>query len=242
MRRRCRRIARSSAAPHLFALVTGVAFWGLLLATASAASIKGTVQFAGGAVDQKKLPVTIDQFVCGKEKAAEELVVGAARGIRNAVVWIESPPQGAKWETPLPLTQIDQKACVFVPRVIVVPAGGTIEFLNSDRLLHNIHSVSKENPSFNRTQPKGRTITITLSRPEIIRMKCDLHSWMHAWIVVASHPYYAVTNAGGEFVLNGVPAGTYRLQVWQESLGTVTREVTVAGESLAGVMVEMKRK
>jgi len=56
--------------------------------------------------------------------------------------------------------------------------GGTVEFLNSDRLLHNLHSVGKENPPFNRTQPRGRAIPIAFAKPEIIRVDCDLHSWM----------------------------------------------------------------
>ena len=242
MRRGVGRIAISRVAVRLSALAAGAATCTLILGPASAASIKGTVQFVGSAPEQKKLAVTIDQFVCGKDKPAEDLVLGPQKGIRNAVVWIESQPPGAKWQTPLPVAQIDQKGCVYTPHVVVMPTGGTIEFLNSDRLLHNIHSVSKENPSLNRTQPKGRTITLTLSRPEIIRVKCDLHSWMQAWIVVAEHPLYAVTNADGEFGLHNLPPGKYRLHVWQESLGTVTREVTVGSEDVAGFTVEMKGK
>ena len=72
-----------------------------------------------------------------------------------------------------------------------VPAGGTVDFLNSDRLLHNIHATPKLNASFNRTQPKSRTIPITFDKPEIVRINCDLHSWMAGWVVVAAHPFYA---------------------------------------------------
>ena len=242
MRPRVGGTARSRVATCVSALVTGAATCAVALGPASAASIRGTVQLVGVAPEQKKIAVTIDQFVCGKDKASEEIVIGPQRGIRSVVVWIEPPPPGAKGETPLPVVHIDQKGCVYTPRVVVMPAGGSIEFLNSDRLLHNIHSVSKENSPFNRTQPKGRTITLTLPRPEIIRVKCDLHSWMQAWIVVAEHPYYAVTNADGEWALHHLPPGKYRLQVWQESLGTVTREVTVGSEDVTGVAVEMKRK
>jgi plastocyanin len=83
---------------------------------------------------------------------------------------------------------------VFVPRVVVVPVGGTVEFLNSDRLLHNLHSAGTKNLTFNRTQPRGRTIPIVFKKPEIIQVGCDLHPWMRAWVVVAEHPFYAVTN------------------------------------------------
>jgi plastocyanin len=208
---------------------------------ARAASIKGTVQFIGGVVEQKQLPVAVDQYLCGKERDAEDLVLSPQRGIKNAVVWLTSAPPGAKGETSAGRVFLDQKQCAFTPRVVVVPVGGTVEFLNSDRLLHNIHSRSKGNPVFNRTQPKGRAIPITFTKPEIVRIDCDLHGWMRAWVVVAEHPFYAITGAGGEFALGNLPAGTYGLSVWQESLGTVTKEVTVR-EADASVVIEMGRR
>jgi hypothetical protein len=119
-----------------------------------------------------------------------------------------------------------------------VPAGGTVEFLNSDRLLHNLHSVSKDNPSFNRTQPKGRAIPVAFAKPEIVQINCDLHSWMRAWVVVADHPFYALTNEAGEFSLPSVPPGKYSLQIWQEALGVTSREVNVGGDD-ATVRVEL---
>ena len=94
-------------------------------------------------------------------------MLGPKRGVRNAVVWLENPPPGAQWDGAAKV-EMDQKGCVFVPRVVVVPAGGTVDFLNSDRLLHNLHSVSTENPTFNRTQPRGRAIPITFAKPEIV--------------------------------------------------------------------------
>jgi hypothetical protein len=122
---------------------------------------------------------------------------------------------------------MDQKGCVFAPRMVVVPVGGTVEFLNSDRLLHNLHSVSKENATFNRTQPRGRVVPITFTRPEIVAVTCDLHSWMKSWVVVAGHPFYAVTDAAGGFRIANVPPGNYKLRMWQEALGETTRNVVV---------------
>jgi plastocyanin len=71
---------------------------------------------------------------------------------------------------------MDQQGCVYAPRVVIVPVGGTVEFLNSDPLLHNLHSVSAENPTFNRTQPKGRTIPVIFKKAETVRVDCDLHT------------------------------------------------------------------
>jgi hypothetical protein len=122
---------------------------------------------------------------------------------------------------------MDQKGCLFTPRVVVVPVGGTVDFLNSDRLLHNLHSVSKDNGSFNRTQPRGRTIPITFSKPEMVAVTCELHSWMKSWVVVAEHPFYAVTDSAGAFRLPNVPPGKYKVRMWQEALGNVSRDVVV---------------
>ena len=214
----------------------------LLASSAWAGAIRGKVLLAGPVPSPRKVPVTIDQYVCGTEKVAEDLAVSGQRGIRNAVVWIQNAPSGATWPQPAAPAQMDQKECAFTPRVVLVPAGATVEFLNSDRLLHNLHGAPRENAPFNRTQPKGRTIPIVFTRPEIIRVDCDLHSWMRAWVVVAEHPYYAVTDTGGAFTFDNLPAGQYTLQIWQEKLGVTSRPVTVSGDAPTAVTVELRQK
>jgi hypothetical protein len=116
---------------------------------------------------------------------------------------------------------------------VVVPVGGTVDFLNSDRLLHNLHSVSKENATFNRTQPRGRIVPITFTRAETITVTCDLHSWMKSWVVVAEHPFYAVTDPAGAFRIANVPPGKYKLRLWQEALGSSSRDVVVGPQGAA---------
>lgn len=222
-------------------VVVGLLYCLAAAGTAWAGVIKGAVRLAG-TVEPKKLPVTIDQYVCGKEKDTEDLVVGPDKGVRNALVYLQTPPTGTKLPADPPSVPMDQKGCMFAPRVVVVPAGGTVDFLNSDRLLHNLHSRGKENPPFNRTQPKGRTIPIVFRKPEILRVECDLHSWMRGWIVVADHPFYTLTNEGGEFVLKDVPPGNYTLTVWQESLGTVSKEVTVGETGAATANFQLQKK
>jgi plastocyanin len=207
---------------------------------AGAGTIKGSIRLAGGSVAVKKVKVTVDHTTCGTTKDAEDIVLSSDMGLRNVVVSLVTPPPVAKWSVGSTV-QMDQKQCVFVPRVVVVPVGGTVEFLNSDRLLHNLHSAGGDNPTFNRTQPKGRTIPIAFRRPEIIRIDCDLHPWMRAWVVVAEHPFYAVTNERGEFALENVPSGSYTLQVWHESLGVVKKDVAVS-DGVTALTVEMVRK
>ncbi|HEX9144367.1 MAG TPA: carboxypeptidase regulatory-like domain-containing protein [Candidatus Binatia bacterium] len=228
------RVKRSSAVVFVALCAVAVPSWG--------ETIKGNVRYAGAPVERKKLRVTIDQYICGKEKDAEELVLSPTNGIRNAVVSLQNPPPGTKWASNDSAVTMDQKQCAFVPRVVVVPVGGTVEFLNSDRLLHNVKSAGKENPPFNRAQPHARSISFKFKKPEILRVDCDLHSWMRGWVVVAEHPFYAVTNEQGEFILDNVPPGKYSLQVWQESLGTVTQEVVVSKRGTTTVTVTMSKK
>jgi plastocyanin len=211
-----------------------------LPALCAAGGISGKVVLDGPAPAPKKVDVTIDQYACGTSKEAEELVVSPQRAIANVVVSIENPPAGAAWPANATKPVVDQRGCVFVPRIVVVRAGGTVDFLNNDRLLHNIHATPKLNVAFNRTQPKDRTIPITFQKPEIVRIDCDLHSWMRAYVVVAAHPYYRVTPGDGAFAFDNLPPGRYRLQIWHERLGTTTHEVTVPDQGNATASIALK--
>ena len=211
-------------------------------ATSAGETITGTVLYAGAAVTQPKVDVTIDQYICGTAKDAGDLLVSPRHELKNAVVWIDNPPSDHASPVPGGKVAMDQQGCEFIPRVVIVQAGGTVDFLNSDRLLHNIHATPKLNVSFNRTQPKSRTIPVTFSRPEIVRINCDLHSWMIAWVVVAAHPYYAITDANGQFSFDNLPPGQYKLNVWHERLGNSQSTVTVAAGHQARTIIDMKMK
>ncbi len=225
-----------------FFLIFLAAAWCFIAGLARAETIKGNIRYVGAPIEKKKSSVTIDQYICGKEKEPEDLLISSNNGIRNAVVSLQNIPPGAKRDWNFPAAKMDQKQCSFIPRVVIVPVGGTVEFLNSDRLLHNVRSTGKENPPFNRAQPHARSISFVFKQPELLRVDCDLHSWMRGWVVVAEHPYYAVTNEQGEFVLENVPRGKYTLQVWQESLGNVTQEVVVADKGITTISVAMGKK
>src|SRR6266513_1794391 len=220
-----------------FAGGLSVLLFGLLCAPgiSHGAAIKGKVIFAGPVPAQKKVDVTIDQYVCGTQKDAGDLLLSPQKELRNAVVWLENAPAGTVAPAESSKVEMDQKGCAFIPRVVVVPAGGTVDFLNSDRLLHNIHATPQLNVSFNRTQPKDRTIPVTFAKPEIVSIECDLHPWMAAWVVVAAHPFYALTGADGQFTFDNIPPGEYQLQVWHERLGRVSARVTVANQQPARV-------
>jgi plastocyanin len=230
----------ASRARRISFVLAIAAFCTFVSAAVSAGTIKGTVRFIGTPPPSKKFPVTIDQYLCGKEKTSEELVLSPTQGIKNAVVVLQGLPPGFKGPKNPMSVKMDQKECVFVPRVVVLPVGGSVEFLNSDRLLHNVRSNPKENPSFNRAQPHARTISVAFRNPEILRVDCDLHSWMRGWVFVSEQPFYAITNNEGEFVFDKVPPGKYTLQVWQEALGQVSQVVTISDGGVHNVTVPMR--
>ena len=123
---------------------------------------------------------------------------------------------------------IDQKGCEFVPRVQIVPPGVRLTVLNSDPVNHNARAADASNAVlFNVATPViGSRAEGSLSAPGPVRVKCDVHPWMIAWVFVADHPA-VLTDANGHFVLKNVPAGRHRLRVWHELLSSPGAEVTV---------------
>lgn len=208
------------------------------LSAAATGTIVGTVKFVGTPPSPKKITVTKDTAKCGTEKLSETLVVGPEKGIRWAVVSV----LGAKMEKPSEPPVLDQKGCQFVPHVVVMPAGGSLDILNSDGILHNIHTYSTKNPTINKAQPGfKKKMTEKFAQPEIIKVTCDAHPWMAGWLVVAESPT-AVTDEKGSFKLANIPAGTYKLKVWHEVLGEQTKEVTVKAGEEAKVTFELAKK
>ncbi|RMF58761.1 MAG: hypothetical protein D6743_17295 [Calditrichaeota bacterium] len=199
-------------------------------------TIKGQVTFAGAIPQKQKLEVTKDVNVCGKiTHYKEDLVVSQNHGLANVVVHITNISKGKGLDALGESFVLNQHNCAFEPHVLLVAAGAECTILNSDGILHNIHTYSQKNPPINLAQPGFRKKMVqTFDEPEIFRIACDVHNWMGGYIAVAGNPYYAVTDANGNFELTDVPAGTYTLEYWQETLGTKTAEVTVP----AGGVVE----
>ena len=202
-------------------------------------SISGVVKYEGEVPAPQKLEVNKDLEICGQHDIfSERLIVSATGRLKNVFVQV----LGAKGEVEIPETRVSvaQQGCRFVPHVQVIPAGTRMNVLNKDGIAHNIHTLSVENPSFNRLQPGIRKRMVTrkndLAIPEIIPLKCDLHGWMNAWIIVVDHPYHALSDDEGGFKISSIPAGTYTAEFWHETLGKQTQEVTVE----AGANTEVK--
>lgn len=201
-------------------------------------TIVGEVKFAGVPPVSKRIVVNKDQEACGEFKDSEELVVGADRGIKWAVVSLNFQPMEMRWEG----TELNQARCQFYPHVRLIPAGSKLKILNPDGVLHNFHSQSAANPSINKAQPKfKKTMEVSFAKPETFRISCDAHGWMKGWIVVMGHPYYAVTDEKGGFKFEDVPVGKQVLKIWHEDLGEVLKEVEVRANKTANIIIDMKK-
>ncbi len=210
---------------------------------AGGGSIVGTVKFQGDAPARKKVTVTRDKKVCGKEtKFTESLIVAKDGGVQNVVVHLTDIKKGKKFEVPSAFA-IDQRGCQFRPHVSIVPAGKSFVLINSDGILHNFRTTGTINPILNKAQPKfKKRLKIKIDKPEIIRINCDVHEWMKGWLVVAQHPYYSLTDDTGSFEIANIPPGTYTLELWHETLGKQTRKVTVKAKQKTKVSFKLAKK
>ena len=130
---------------------------------------------------------------------------------------------------------MDQIGCKYTPHAMGVMVNQPFRILNSDGILHNVHSFSKVNAEFNKGQPfQNMEFEHTFDQAEVmVRFKCDVHPWMSSYMGVVEHPFFAVSTDDGSYSIDGVPAGTYTVEAWHETLGTQTMEVTVAEDSVA---------
>lgn len=146
---------------------------------------------------------------------------------RKSVVYLDSYPRGAFEELRPGRAKMDQRGQQFIPRVLAITVGTTVDFPNSDTTFHNAFSLAPVGMfDLGRYRP-GRTRSFKFDRPGIVPVSCDIHSHMSAYILVFSHPFFAVTDDDGRYSISGVPGGTYNLAVWSEIGLPPKRQVTV---------------
>ena len=199
-----------------------------------AASITGKIVFEGAVPAADKFKMSADAF-CAKlhpgDVNREDIAIGSDKGLANVFVYVKSGISGT-YPAPAAAATIDQKGCTYHPHVFGMVAGQSLEILNSDDTLHNIHSLPEKNEAFNLGMPvKGMKYTKKFDKQEVmIRIKCDVHGWMSAYCGVLTHPFFAVTAADGTYTIKDLPAGTYTIEAWHEKLGTQTQQVTVGAQ------------
>jgi plastocyanin len=200
----------------------------------AASAVTGTVTFTGTA--PKLNPLTMDADpACAKKHSgpvpSELLVLGSGNTMGNVMVWVSKGlPAGKTWPAPTAPAVLDQNGCQYKPHVMGLMVGQAYKILNSDGILHNIHTLPKINAGFNKPMPATLKETTTkFDKPEpIFHIKCDVHPWMQAYVGVFTNPFFSVTGTDGKFTISGLDPGTYEITAWHERLGTQTATVTVA--------------
>jgi hypothetical protein len=206
-------------------------------------TIQGKVSFPGTPPSKKKVIPTKDREACGSApRDVDQILLGPDKTVQDAVVYLQKVDKGKAWEKPGKSPEINNVKCDFNPHVQVMPVGD-LDIVNSDPVLHNTHGFLDKLTVFNVALPnEGQRIKRPLRKSGLVRVECDAHGWMLAWILVAENPYYAMTGKDGSFTIKDVPPGAYTLVVWQQFTGPVEVPVTVKAKEVVSVPVELKKK
>jgi plastocyanin len=165
-----------------------------------------------------------------------DLGTPAARDVGDrlrSVVYLETAPRGAFEATEAGHAVMDQRNETFVPHVLAITTGTTVDFPNSDKFYHNVFSLSKVQKFDLGRYAAGHSRPVTFDRPGIVRVFCDIHSHMNAFILVFSHPFFAMTDTEGRYRIDNVPPGTYAVIAWNEGVSSEPRTVTVPDGAVA---------
>jgi plastocyanin len=199
--------------------------------TSGAASLKGIVRFEGTVPKPKLISMSADPS-CAKQHPspvfAQEVVTDAKGDLQNVVVFVSEGLGDRTFDAPTQPVVVEQKGCMYQPHVLAVRANQPLHVVNDDPTSHNIHPTPANNREWNKAEPPGSSVDESFAREEIaIPVKCNLHPWMHGYIAVFKHPYFAVTGKDGSFDLSSLPPGTYTIKAWHEKLGTSTQTITI---------------
>jgi plastocyanin len=194
-------------------------------------------------------------FLSGAAFAGEAVKTGTIKGTitiggkptADAVVSIERAApeklgtQTSKLKTPKSV--VDQREMKFIPRVSAVLVGTTVDFPNNDKVWHNVFSTSEAKKFDLGLYPSGQSRSVTFDKAGVVRILCNVHPSMEAYVVVKSHPYFSVSDVRGNYTLKGIPLGKYRVEVWHPELGTKAFPVELVreGEVLA-LDFDLKKK
>ena len=223
---------------------------------ADGGTLSGVVRFNGAAPTLAPLAVNKNRDVCGESKPAEALVLGADKGVKGSVVLIEGITKGKKAAGDVVL---DNHKCLFVPHVSATTVGARARVKNSDAILHNTHGFLGKPTVFNVALPNsGQVVDITkrLTKTGPVRVLCDAHPHMMGWLYVHDSPYVTTTDERGQFKIDGIPPGTYKVTMWHEGFRqkgtdkdgrpqydepvTVTREIQIGPKASATLDFELK--
>lgn len=208
-------------------------------------TLKATAVFVGGKRPGRKVvDMAADPFCktanAGKRVGMQNWLVNSKMQVANVVVFVKEGADG-EYDPPEAAAKLDQNCCVYVPHVLTLMVDQPLTITNSDKTLHNVHSLAAKQPQFNKAQAKkGAMDTVKFRRPEFVKIKCDVHPWMSAFVAVFKHPYHAVTDKSGACTID-LPAGAYTIGAWHEETGELTTlQVTITAKGTTEITVDVK--
>ena len=215
----------------------------LVLSRAMAGSLVGVVRFIDEPAKTAPVKVSKDQDYCGESLPNETYVIDPEGGLKNVVVFIETPPDSAESNTQKE-NILNNSGCRYSPRILAMQMGERLKVKNNDPKLHIPHSYHEERTVFNLSLPfRGTTIDATarIRQAGVLKVVCDTHAWMLAYIHVFDHPYFAVTDDHGSFSMPNLPAGTYILKAWHEDAGLKSQQISVAETGEVRTVFEFRK-
>lgn len=213
---------------------------------ATVGTVAGRVVFEGTIPPAEMMRLDGDPkcaaMVPGGRRATETVVAGEGNGLQNVFVYVKDGLPPRLYPVPPTPVVLDQQQCRYVPRVFGIQVGQQLTIRNSDALLHNVRSESAINEPFDVGTPiQGMEVQRTFATREVmVPFKCNVHAWMHAYAGVLEHPFFAVSDESGRFTIEHLPPGTYTLEMWHETFGTQTGQVTVAAQATADMTFSYK--
>lgn len=217
---------------------------GLAIATSIVLPPLGTIVDAAGtgairgAVELRRPPQRVDRRPSVADLGMPATKLTPER--QMSVVYLEAAPRGAFERVEPRRAVMNQRHETFVPHVLAVTTGTVVEFPNGDSIYHNVFSLSKPRRFDLGRYAAGRSKSVRFDTPGIVRVFCDIHSHMNAFILVFSHPYFAVTDAEGRYSIDNVPPGTYRIIAWNEGTASEPRTVSVAENATAEITFTLR--
>ena len=188
------------------------------------AVVRGRVEFVRGTAPPERRPSVVEPG---------GPIERDAQNRRRAVVYFEAAPRGAFEDRESSRVSLDQRNETFVPHLLAITAGTTVEFPNHDRTYHNVFSLSKAKRFDLGRYAAGSSKSVRFDRPGIVRVFCDIHSHMNAFILVFGHRFFALTDDEGRYEIDGVPPGSYTLSAWYEGSVREQRPLTVTNDTRA---------
>jgi len=192
--------------------------------------IKGTAKLEGKPPAMPTQARDSDPYCKGKPGKDQDVVVGKNGGLTNVVVRVAKGAEGS-FAPPSEPVEVDQAGCQYKPHVAAAMTGQRVIIKNTDQTLHNVHAYKGASTAFNKAQISGaKPLAHTAGAAgEVLKLKCDVHPWMLAWVVASDNPFVTVSGPDGSFTLDKLPDGKYTLEAWHERYGKKTADVTVTG-------------